>query len=295
MSIKTLLSVIVVAGLFACSGPSKSSTAPRAVTEDSISPEARAKFLSMQCAQGDYIACQQRGFLTANGKLEVNDLNTKREYLDVACLNQEPTSCRALGDMFKNGEGVEASSERAYRAYVRACDHGDGEMCVMLAKKYEAGAESAGSSDLARAATFLQRACEQGAATACLELGRLKQVGNGIDRDRAEATRLFERSCSAGEPTGCTKAADMYRQGWGVAYSPAQAASLYNRACNDDDPKSCRELSQLYRNGEGVRKNDSEADRLLERACNMGSPSACTELRALREVRNLPVQALPAQ
>jgi len=87
--------------------------------------------------------------------------------LDRACqLFQGADRCRAVGDMFRAGDGVPADEKRAQESYARAarmfdveCEHKlSGDACVGLGVLYRDGLGV--TKDSAKAEQLLQRGCE---------------------------------------------------------------------------------------------------------------------------------------
>jgi TPR repeat protein len=96
--------------------------------------------------------------------------------------------------------------------------------------------------DVERAAGLFRRACDQGSARACNNLGVLyHQESGAIPRDDAQAARLFMAACDAGYMPACYNL--------GLLYEPAEngkprAAELFRRACHGGHQPACTKLRQ---------------------------------------------------
>ena len=101
---------------------------------------------------------EARGFLT---RLRHNPLSD----LLRGCREGDGESCRALGERYETGLGVEASAEEAVGYYVRGCENGDFASCFDAATAYLTGDGVA--RDAPRAEQLLERACEGGNAPSC--------------------------------------------------------------------------------------------------------------------------------
>ena len=74
--------------------------------------------------------------------------------------------------------------------------------------------------------------------------------GQGGARHSAGAARRFRRACEHDVPEACVTLGRMYELGDGVELEPRQAAELYRRACEADEPRGCAALERLSRGRE---------------------------------------------
>ena len=59
--------------------------------------------------------------------------------------------------------------------------------------------------DAARAASFLERACEGGDAEGCYDLGVAYEKGTGVKADRRRAAELSKKACQLGFERACPR------------------------------------------------------------------------------------------
>jgi TPR repeat protein len=92
--------------------------------------------------------------------------------LDAACANGDAAACNRLGYKLREGEHVLADWRRAADLFGQACDGGEGEGCVRLARMQldERGEDRGVTGDSRTATTLLEQACEGGALIGCIEL-----------------------------------------------------------------------------------------------------------------------------
>jgi len=132
--------------------------------------------------------------------------------------------------------------------------------------------------DLALAARLFKRACDQGHAPACNNLGLAYQRAEGVPQDYGRAMTSFERACSGGFAEGCSNQGALYEQGLGVAVNVGDAQRLYSQACRRGSALGCSNLGVLFKEGRGVTPDREAAARLFAEACRAGSPVGCSNL-----------------
>lgn len=114
----------------------------------------------------------------------------------------------------------------------------------------------------------LQRACERGAANACVSLGEHFEDGIGVKKSARAATIWFERACGLRSTSGCLKAA-------ATTTDSSDARRLYEKACDARNAAACHQLAAMWRRGVGGRQSDRTAEAFERRACEFGLRSAC--------------------
>ena len=118
--------------------------------------------------------------------------------------------------------------------------------------------------------------CQRGDAIACNDLG--VTAVHAVPSDPRLAARSFERACANGSADGCSNLGALYEAGIGVHASWSEAADLYRRACTGGAALGCSNLGALYARGKGVTRDESEAQRLFSEACAGGSAAGCNNL-----------------
>jgi len=129
----------------------------------------------------------------------------------------------------------------------------------------------------------LQNECDHNNGVACLELGAMYHVGDGVKQSFSKAKELYNQSCTLGFAKGCSSLGYMYENGHaGTNY--AKAAELYERACVNGDASACESLAMFYENGKGGSENMQKAVDYYDRACSGGLQSSCSHLGLLYEL-----------
>lgn len=209
--------------------------------------------------------------------------------LDAACAGGDAAACNDLGDRLRTGNHVLSDWRRASELFDRACEGGEGEGCVRLARLHvHSRAERRGvTRDSALAETLFERGCHAGAMIGCTELGDMilakdslaaadsttdeEAAMRGAPDSRSEvavrAAALYRRACDGDEMTACTRLGVLYGHGRGVERDPVRAAELHRRSCDGGAQRGCTHLGLAYETGEGVEPDPGRAASLYEDAC----------------------------
>ncbi len=128
----------------------------------------------------------------------------------------------------------------------------------------------------------LVKSCDLGSSTGCADLGRaLLAAGDEVPR----AMKLLDKACQQGEASACNSAADAYWHGpRGVKKSVPRALKLFDRACNGGDAIGCTNAAVLYAGADGVKKDEKKSLALSMRACGGGIATACGNAGARYEL-----------
>jgi TPR repeat protein len=173
------------------------------------------------CAQGDGDACVELGqhyILFRN-----NDFASGAGAYRTGCDHGHGESCQRLVSLVEAGKAdgdVGALAKKAQKAMIAACKAGDGRACwawsdelrMKMPEPDEKGAQK-----------YLELACDNGFATACVELGDLGQ---------AKAFALNLAACEKGSPVACYDTGVAYARGWGVPEDQAKFREYEGKACD---------------------------------------------------------------
>ncbi len=107
---------------------------------------------------------------------------------------------RYIGLMYLNGQGVQASPDKAFNAFQAAADRGDITSQCWLGLMYENGTGT--SQDMAQAVKWYETSAQRGdliAAPAMTALGRLYESGKGVPRNTGTAIGWYRKAAATGE------------------------------------------------------------------------------------------------
>lgn len=120
-----------------------------------------------------------------------------------------------------------------------------------------------------------QKACNDGMAVACQNLGDLYYKGKKVKQDYLEAANYYAKACDGGYVGGCSTLAFMYEEAQGVKLDYAKAVKLYAKACAGYNFKGCHRSGIMYKKGlGGTEQNFLKAKEFFTKACTDGDPRA---------------------
>jgi serine/threonine-protein kinase len=161
----------------------------------------------------------------------------------------------------------------------QACTSGSWESCKELGNLYRDG--NGVAMDESRAVALFSKACAGGLASACDRLGYMYGSGRGVAKDDSQAVTLYTKACDAGDALGCSNLGVMYRDGIGMAKDDSRAAALFLKACEAGDAPGCSDLGGFYRLGRGVEKDPEKARQFFSKGCQMGNQWGCDRLKEM--------------
>lgn len=174
------------------------------------------------------------------------DYATALAQFAAACDTGNAEACGAVGHMYIQGEGVQASGARAAAPLATACDGGIAVACGRLGLLYDKG--NGVGVNKARAFTLFNGACSRSDMPSCYNLGRLYEGGQGTAADSAQAAALYQRACTAGLADGCSSVGTMYANGVHFPRSEAQAETFFKSACSKGGLNGCQQLASIAAN-----------------------------------------------
>ena len=194
----------------------------------------------------------------ADDALGKNDIPRALDSLNRACAFGDVHSCAREGVYLTTNPQQGGDARRAIMLFQEACDGNDALGCEKLAA----------TSDDAKAAQLLDKACGLGDSNACGALAPILQHGTGTAVDHARAVQLAQQACEAGAANGCTAWGESFAEGWNGVTDAARATDLLTKSCAMNDGRGCADLANLT-------TDPTDAARLRAKACANGYQSAC--------------------
>jgi TPR repeat protein len=151
-----------------------------------------------------------------------------------------------LGNMYRNGEGVQQ--------------------------------------DFKQAAAWYRKAADQGFANAQGNLGVMYHYGKGVQQDFKQAVALYQKAAGQGMAQAQYNLGKMYRQGQGVQQDFKQAAALYRKAADQGMTHAQSSLGVMYKEGQGVQQDNTQAAAWFQKAADQGDTRAYLMLAVLCEM-----------
>jgi len=206
-----------------------------------------------------------------------------------------------LGNLFREGVGVDRDIAEAERCILAAAEQGEPEAQLTL------GIENMKKRELGQASFWFKKAADQGNATAQLNLGTVKaqesrheeavvyytmaagkgvakaqfnlavmhEKGLGVEQSTAEAIRWYTMAAAQGSVEAhCNVGVIYHRQGKG-----GEALKWYTEAAERGDAVALRGIGIMYSQGHGVEKCDLKARQFFKRAALKGDAEAKRRLQ----------------
>src|SRR5690242_15017139 len=183
--------------------------------------------------------------------------------------------------MYARGEGVPKDFAKAASYYQKAAEQGVVEAEYNLAVLYSNG--EGVPKDEKQAMTWFLKAAEKGDTRAAESLGNMYNEGEGAFQNYSEAEKWYRKAAEAGVASAEFNLAVMYDIGQGVPQNFAEALKWYQKAAADGDAGALCNIAILYYNGQGVPVDRVEAHRYFLLAKERGEPRATNLIQLTTE------------
>lgn len=279
----------------------------------------RAEELHVENCQDGYLdSCKSLAglaleYLEGLGNTPVDPVKAG-QLLKLSCDGGVASSCRQLGELYEEGEGVKQDYTSAEKAYKVACDKGDAMGCDYLASLFKKGyLGKMGKAEIAalysRAVALYQKGCEKGKDLKridrydsdwdCYRLASHYERGLGVSRDELKAsivykqacgrelqeackiaTSFYVKDCEKGQVSDCTILGKMYLNGRILEKDTQRAMDFFQQACDGKDGKGCYYLGSIHVNEKGKLYQPEKAQSYFEMACDFGHTLGCRHEKA---------------
>lgn len=125
-----------------------------------------------------------------------------------------------------------------------------------------------------RLAEIQSAACDNGELDGCMALGKLYELGSGVEQSRPVAAELYFQACSEGLAEGCAALAQLYEGGLDSA-SASDALQTYQQSCEMGSLPGCRGQARMLAQDERISMDPGAAEDLMARTCDAGDEQAC--------------------
>ncbi|KAG0291394.1 hypothetical protein BGZ96_005230, partial [Linnemannia gamsii] len=178
----------------------------------------------------------------------------------------EPEALVALGDMYRDGQGVAQDFITAMYRYSSAAGQGH------TRAKYSLGIlEESSFNNPSSAAIWFLKAANDGFAPAQYSLGSLYLRGSGVPQDYSLAMEWFLKASDQGHIEAQYRMGYLYQQGYGVPHDYVQAMTWYLKAAEEGYAPAQANAGALYQLGEGVPQDDVFALSWFRKAADQGN------------------------
>lgn len=221
------------------------------------------------CAANIALGCRNLSLFLA---LERHDNAAARDAARRGCALRNADACVHLGVLTEDDEPIRRA------AFSRACELGSVLGCGRLANHRVAHDPPSVQPE---AVAPLRRACAEGDALCCYQLGVIQRDGvGGPDgpKDLTEAERCFERSCAGDMPDGCINLGQLRTQRATTEAERVAALTHTERACALGDAQACGIVGYERMRGTTVPRDLAQGERMMVRACELGWGPSCLDI-----------------
>ena len=141
------------------------------------------------------------------------------------------------------------TKENAYRNVQTAANKGHDGAQFQMGVIYEKGLMKQGK-DLKEAVRWYSMSAAQDNSRALVNLGRMYQLGHGVDPDDAVAVRYFQKGSLNGDDKSTFNLAMCYKRGTGVAVDVPKSIELLGKAADQGSTAAKFHLGLLLERGE---------------------------------------------
>ncbi len=216
-------------------------------------------------------------FYGANGKY-----NEAIGWYRKAADQGDPTGSRLMGDLYRDGVGVECDPAKAHECYLSAAEQGEPLAQVTLGIMYIQG--EGVDRDPNMAVHWWTKAAEQGVLDAQLYLGNLFKEGDGVTQNSHEALRWFKKAAALDSPQAQNALAILYQEGKGTEEERVQAVELFKKAADQGYAYAQYNLGECYEKGDLLSRDLREAFQWYYQAAQNGLMDAQFRVAMIYEV-----------
>ena len=258
------LVICLCAGWLICASAQVSASEPYIEVPSSMQSVLQA------ARDGDADAAYRLAHALAQGVGVNQDFPAAHYWFSVAATKDHAGALNALGQLYAEGLGVEASIQTAIDYLTRAAGLAENaEFHFDLANAYEVAnpfVEDAGN----LAVEHYTRAIEGGHIGAAANLGNIYLTGLIVEKDYNRALELLSAAAEAGNAKALNNLGLMFVRGSGVDRDNGRAAQLFEAAAAQGLPVAIRNLGEMYANGFGVDQDEKVAHELYRLSAQTG-------------------------
>lgn len=182
------------------------------------------------CKSGDKTSCSNLGVMYQNGWGVKQDIPKGESLLYSACKVGNELGCDLLGETEYTDDGYWLSKGHDLQGYTECCENGVVDGCSRIGLYYRGGFQGI-DKDEKKAKNFFQKACDEGNANGCFNLGTMYLKGDVVKQDYSKTIQLYKKACENNEFHACFSLGDMYSQGIGTEQNRSQAKGYYKKSC----------------------------------------------------------------
>jgi len=177
----------------------------------------------------------------------------------------------ALGEMYKDGEGVTQNYNTALQWFRKAAEKGNADGEYNYGDMYYHGYSVTQNYSTAYKWFSKSVAKSTAPAFAHAHIGDMYYHGYYLSENKAEALKWYINAGEKGEPYAQNAIGEIYDNGMGAAENKAEAVRWYRKAAEQDYAPAQNALGEMYKDGEGVAQNYNTALQWFRKAAEKGN------------------------
>lgn len=163
------------------------------------------------------------------------------------------------------------------------CVGSNNALSIEQQKSYDEGMSAYDSQNYEKAFKIFRKACDDGIAGMCNNLGFMYDNAQGTTKDNFKAVEAYKEACDGKIAIGCYNLGNMYRESKGTRLDYFKAFEAYDEACKLGFAVGCFNLGGMYHTGQGVRQDDNKAKEAYGKACDLRYQRGCDIFKDLNE------------
>ncbi len=180
----------------------------------------------------------------------------------------DPEAQCDLGDMYRNGRGVEKDLTQAEYWYQKAADQNSARGQFKMGTLYDGRGKEI---DYAKAMSWYLKSAEQGYVDAQTNIGLMYQYGDGVPVDYDKALQWYFKAVAGGDAGAQNNLGVMYEKGQGVELDLEKAVYWYSKAAEQGAAIAQCNLGYMYEYGRGVSQDKEQAKYWYRKAADQNN------------------------
>ncbi len=192
----------------------------------------------------------------------LGDTEQMVSWLERGIARGDALSARTMAIEYLYGSAIGINQLKALEYFQRAADLGHVSSLVDIGRMHQSGEGLEKNTPLA--IEYLRKAAEKGDVEAFFWLATMYEALT--PPDYRTANDWYKKSAEAGEKTAMYNLAFNYREGRGGKRNYTEALAWFKKAAEQGDADAMNQVGRFYAGGWGVKRNDAEAGRWYEKA-----------------------------
>ncbi|KAG0064407.1 hypothetical protein BGZ89_009118 [Linnemannia elongata] len=228
--------------------------------------------LGISASQGDKDAQVALGDMYREGEGVQQDYQAAMDWYLKAANQEDSIGQRRVGFLYYGGLGVSQSHSTALEWFIKAANQGDPGAQKNIGVMYNKGRGV--PQEFSKAMEWFRKAADQGYAAAQNSIGLMYDEGKGVPQDFVKAMEWFLKAAVKGDSNAQNSIGNMYDKGKGVPQDFAKAVEWLRMAADQGHTYAQNNIGCHYRKGGGVSQDYFQAMKWFCKAADQGNAEA---------------------